>query len=94
MEIENIKGGLSNRSESQTEKLNRMIVQINKAPLMRRKHARLSMDTSIGRVIIKIIDTETDTVIREVPPATLQRMYRNIRQHLDNFDLLANNIDV
>lgn len=94
MEIENIRSGLDDRHRYRVAELNRMAEQINKTPLMLRRHTQLSVDTSIGRVIIKIIDTKTDTVIKELPPATLQKMYRNIREHLNDSDLATDHIDV
>lgn len=94
MEIGNIRSELNSQAHTPDKEIIRMVEQINRAPVMLRRHTRLSLDTSIGRMIIKIIDTETDTVIREVPSSTLQKMYRNIREHLDNFDLLDKNVDV
>lgn len=37
----------------------------------------------IENIRIKVIDTETDTVVKELPPNTLQQVYRTIRRHLD-----------
>lgn len=94
MEIKNIRNDLNSRVDYRGDELNRMVEQINRSSSMLQKHTRLSLDSSIGRVIIKVVDTETDTVIKEVPPAELQKMYRTIREGLDSSNLPTHNLDV
>ena len=76
----------SDRSRFRTEDIGRMVADINRMPLMLRRRTQLSVDGEIGRIIIKVIDTETDTVIKEIPPSKLQEIYRNIRKNLDILD--------
>jgi flagellar protein FlaG len=40
---------------------------------------KLSVNNELDRVIVKIIDRDTDKVIKELPPAELQRVYSRIR---------------
>jgi flagellar protein FlaG len=39
-----------------------------------------SMNEKLGQVVVKVIDTDTDKVIREIPPQELQRVYERIRE--------------
>ncbi|TVR86451.1 MAG: flagellar protein FlaG [Spirochaetaceae bacterium] len=41
---------------------------------------KLSVNNELDRVIVKIIDRDTDKVIKELPPAELQRVYSRIRE--------------
>lgn len=36
----------------------------------------------LGEVVVKVIDNDTDKVVREIPPAELQRVYEHIREVL------------
>ncbi len=39
-----------------------------------------SLNEKLGEVVVKVIDTETDKVVREIPPVELQRVYERIRE--------------
>ncbi len=39
-----------------------------------------SLNEKLGRVVVKVIDNDTDIVVREIPPAELQRVYERIRE--------------
>ncbi len=41
---------------------------------------RLSVNEEINQIIIKVVDDETDTVIKEIPAEEIQRMTAKIRQ--------------
>jgi flagellar protein FlaG len=40
------------------------------------------MDHHSNQVIVKVIDKNTDKVIKELPPEELQRMHNNVRDAL------------
>jgi len=44
------------------------------------KKLRFSVDSKLDQVIVKVIDPETDKVIRELPPAELQRLHLKIKE--------------
>ena len=44
------------------------------------KKLQFEVDRSLNRVIVKVIDKETDKVIKELPPEELQRLHNNLRQ--------------
>jgi flagellar protein FlaG len=39
-----------------------------------------SLNEKLGQVVVKVIDTDTDKVVREIPPTELQRVYERIRE--------------
>lgn len=39
-----------------------------------------SMNEKLGQVVVKVIDNDTDTVIREIPPAEIQTVHERIRE--------------
>jgi uncharacterized FlaG/YvyC family protein len=39
-----------------------------------------SFNEKLGEVVVKVIDNDTDKVVREIPPAELQRVYERIRE--------------
>ncbi len=39
-----------------------------------------TVNRDLNRVIVKVIDTKTDKVIRELPPKELQDLYKRIRE--------------
>jgi flagellar protein FlaG len=46
------------------------------------KKLQYSVNKEINRVVVKIVDGETDKVIREIPPAEIQRLVARIRETL------------
>jgi flagellar protein FlaG len=39
-----------------------------------------SINEKLGQVVVKVIDTNTDTVIKELPPEELQHVHERIRE--------------
>jgi flagellar protein FlaG len=39
-----------------------------------------SVNEKLGQVVVKVIDNDTDKVVREIPPSELQRVYERIRE--------------
>ena len=39
-----------------------------------------SLNQKLDSVVVKVIDTNTDKVVREVPPAEVQRVYERLRE--------------
>ena len=44
------------------------------------KRLRFSINEELNQVVVKVIDSETDKVIKEIPPEVLQRMHVRIRE--------------
>jgi flagellar protein FlaG len=61
------------------------LIQSTAADLQRISHAfnkklQFVVDQSSNLVIVKVIDKETDKVIKELPPEELQRLYSNLKE--------------
>lgn len=39
-----------------------------------------SLNTKLDSVVVKVIDTDTDKVVREIPPVEVQRCYERLRE--------------
>ena len=39
-----------------------------------------TVNEKLGQVVVKVIDTDTDTVIKELPPEELQHVHERIRE--------------
>ncbi len=44
------------------------------------KRLSFSVNEKLDQVVVKVIDTDTDKVIREIPPAELQHVHERIRE--------------
>ncbi len=44
------------------------------------KRLSFSLNEKLGQVVVKVIDTDTDKVIREIPPKELQHVHERIRE--------------
>jgi flagellar protein FlaG len=44
------------------------------------KRLAFSVNEEIDRVVVKVIDTQTDKVIKEIPPAEFQRLIARIKE--------------
>ena len=46
------------------------------------KKLKFNIDKQSDQVIVKVVDSETDKVIKEIPPEELRRMYERIRKYV------------
>lgn len=44
------------------------------------RRLRFSINEELDQVVVKVIDSKTDKVIKEIPPEVLQRLYVRIRE--------------
>ena len=44
------------------------------------KKLRFTINKELGQVVVKVIDSQTDKVIKEIPPEVLQRLHVRIRE--------------
>jgi len=58
---------------STTEDLKRITTVFN-------KKLQFVVDHNSNEIIVKVIDKETDKVIKELPPEELQRLHRNLKE--------------
>jgi len=74
------------QAESHPEKEKRsQVARSTAADIQRLSHAfnkklQFEVDQSSNQVIVKVIDKETDKVIKELPPEELQRLHSNLKE--------------
>ena len=44
------------------------------------RELKYTINHKLGEVVVKVIDTRTDKVIKEIPPADIQRLQEKIRE--------------
>jgi flagellar protein FlaG len=44
------------------------------------RHLTFTLNEKLGQVVVKVVDNDTDKVVREIPPKELQRVYERIRE--------------
>jgi len=73
------------QQSTQPEKAKPQVIQSTAADLQRLSHAfnkklQFVVEHDSNQVIVKVIDKETDKVIKELPPAELQRLHVNLKE--------------
>ena len=53
---------------------------IQRMGLALNRRLQFVVDQNSNQVIVKVIDKETDKVIKELPPEELQRLHRNLKE--------------
>ena len=41
---------------------------------------KISLDENINRIVVKVIDAETDKIIKEIPPEEIQHLLANLKE--------------
>jgi len=84
---DNIRGQATVRQHDHQpeKKVKPQVIHSAAADLQRISHAfnkklQFVVDQRSNEVIVKVIDKETDKVIKELPPEELQRLHRNIKE--------------
>lgn len=73
------------QSQSQQEprppvSMDTVIAELSNVSAAFSKRLSFQLNEKLGQVVVKVIDTETDTVIRELPPEELQNVHERIRE--------------
>jgi flagellar protein FlaG len=55
------------------EQLEKMVTQFN-------RRFEISVNESINRIVVKVIDTESDKVIKEIPPEEIQHLLLRLQE--------------
>ena len=66
-------------SESKPQILNSTAADLERISLVFNKKLQFVVDHGSNEVIVKVIDRETDKVIKELPPEELQRLHSNLK---------------
>ena len=67
------------RAPSHVE-LGNVVADLNKIAEANAQGVRFSVDEDTGRTVVRVVDTETDTVLRQIPTVEALRLWRSIEQ--------------
>lgn len=62
------------------EELKKIVKELQSVSGIFNKHLKYTINSELGEVVVKVIDNETDKVIKEIPPETLQRLHIRIKE--------------
>ena len=67
------------RTPGRTE-LGNVVADLNKVAQANAQGVRFSVDEDTGRTVVKVVDTQTDTVLRQIPSMEALKLWRSIEQ--------------
>ena len=67
------------RTPGRTE-LGNVVADLNKVAQANAQGVRFSVDEESGRTVVKVVDTQTDTVLRQIPSMEALKLWRSIEQ--------------
>ena len=67
------------RAPSHAE-LGNVVADLNKVAQANAQGVRFSVDEDTGRTVVKVVDTQTDTVLRQIPSIEALKLWRSIEQ--------------
>ncbi len=78
-------GGASQPQDAQSAPILRkpeiesVVKDLERVSIAFNKKLRFSIDSQTDEIVVKVVDPETDKVIKELPPEELQRLHRQLR---------------
>lgn len=70
-----------------TQGLKELVGELNESTQMARHHLSFNIDEGSGRTVVKVIDTETDQVIRQIPSEHVLAIAETIRERTKDEDI-------
>ena len=72
-------------ASNQTADLSAVVAELEGVSQIFDRRLQFTVNQDLGQVVVKVIDKTTDTVIKEIPPAELQRAHSRIREAIGLF---------
>ena len=63
-----------------SEAIKKAVAQLEKMVAQFNRRFDISVNESINRVVVKVIDTESDKVIKEIPPEEIQHLLLRLQE--------------
>ncbi|THC39560.1 flagellar protein FlaG [Massilia sp. Mn16-1_5] len=60
--------------------LGNVVADLNKVAQANAQGVRFSVDEDTGRTVVKVVDTQTDKVLRQIPSVEALKLWRSIEQ--------------
>jgi len=70
------------QKESKPQILHSAVADLERISLVFNRKLQFVVDQRSNEIIVKVIDKETDKVIKELPPEELQRLHNNLKETL------------
>ena len=64
----------------QHAELSNAVADLNKVAQAASQGVRFSVDEDTGRTVVKVVDTQTDAVLRQIPSVEALKLWRSIEQ--------------
>ena len=68
----------------QSARVEKAVAQLNDYVQSLQRDLRFSLDEELGRSVVKVIDRNSDEVIRQIPNETALQLARNLKEHLQD----------
>jgi flagellar protein FlaG len=80
--VRNVQHAQGNERENfvSAQELDAAAKDMERITLALNKQLRFTVDRQTDEVVVKVIDPETDKVIKELPPEELQRLHRQLKE--------------
>lgn len=66
--------------QPQHAELSNAVADLNKVAQAASQGVRFSVDEDTGRTVVKVVDTQTDKVLRQIPTVEALKLWRSIEQ--------------
>lgn len=71
---------LDQAAKPTSEELGNAVADLNKMAQAASQGVRFSVDEETGRTVVKVVDTQTDKVLRQIPTMEALKLWRSIEQ--------------
>jgi len=70
------------KTEISSEELQQAVAQLNESVQQIQRDLLFSVDDSSGRTVVRVVNTETEEVVRQMPTEEVLRISRNIKDQV------------
>ena len=72
------------KSEVSAEELKKVVEQLNEHVQMIQRDLQFSVDEDSGRTVVRVVNSETQELVRQIPSEEVLRISRALQEQLDN----------
>ncbi|PTC01155.1 hypothetical protein C9975_03535, partial [Thalassospira xiamenensis] len=72
------------REKQSAQEMSALVDKVNDSSLLRQRNLELSVNTDIGRTIVKVIDSESGDLIRQIPSENLVKIASLLKESNQN----------
>jgi flagellar protein FlaG len=68
------------KAPPERKEIERAVAQLEKMVAQFNRRFEISINKSINRIVVKVIDSESDKVIKEIPPEEIQHLAQKLQE--------------